>query len=228
MRMALILACLVMATGCASPVRGLFPVHSGESPRTIYVLRRGPHTGVIIRTADIPTGLWPQHQQFQNAEYLEVGWGDSQGYRYPLTCGIALRAMFYSKGSVLLIHAFSGSITNEYAGTAKGVIAVQLSSHGFARLCVYVQNTYSLDPSGRPIPLPSAYPEESFFMARGRYSAINNCNNWTARALRAAGCPIRPRWSLFPGTVMRQTRRFGRVIWPKARSGPQISQVDAD
>lgn len=208
------LTCLVMASGCASPVRGLFPAPPGEIPRTIYVLRRGLHTGVIIRAADIPTGLWPEHREFQNAEYLEAGWGDSQGYRYPLTSGIALRAMFASKASVLLVHAFSSSITNEYAGMAKHIIAVQLSTRGFARLCANIQNTYALDPLGRPIPLPAAYSEESFFLARGHYSAINNCNNWTARALRAAGCPIRPRWSLLPGTVMRQSRRFGRAIWP--------------
>lgn len=207
-----------LAAGCASPVKGLFRVPRGQTPRTIYVLHRGLHTGVIIRAVDIPSGIWPEHWEYPNAEYLEVGWGDSRGYRYPLTCGIAFRAMFESKASVLLIHAFIGSVTNEYAGIAKEIIAVRLSTRGFARLCAYIQSTYVLGPRGRPIALPSAYFDENFFLAHDHYSAVNNCNNWTARALRAAGCPIRPRWSLFPGSVMRQTRRFGRVIWPKIKS----------
>lgn len=207
------LACLCLATGCASPVKGLFPAPPGESPRTIYVLYRGLHTGVIIRAADIPTGLWPEHREFPDAEFLEVGWGDSQGYRYPLTSRIVLRAAFASKSSVVLVDGFSGSITNAYVGIAKEIISVQISRRGLARLCAYVQNTYALDPSGRPIPMPTDFPE-NFFMARGHYSAINTCNNWTARALREAGCPIRPWWSVSPGIVMSQCRRFGRVIWP--------------
>lgn len=211
----MVLACA--AGGCAGPVKGLFPASPSENPRTIYVIHRGMHTGVIVRMADIPAGLWPEHDEFPDAEYIEAGWGDSEGYRYPLTSGIVLRAMFASKASVLFIHAFSGSVTNEYAGIAKEIIAVQLSSRGFEHLCEQVQNTYALDAHGRPIPMPAYYPEENFFLAHGHYSAINNCNNWTARVLRGAGCPIRPRWSLFPGTVMCQSRRFGQVIWPASR-----------
>jgi len=215
---ALLTALACLATGCASPVKGLFPAPPGQTPRTIYVLHRGQHTGIIIRTADIPNGLWPERLEFPDAEYLEVGWGDSQGYRYPLTSGIVLRAMFASKASVLLIDGFSGSFTNEYAGIAKEIISVQLSSRGLACLCAYIQNSYALDSSGRPIPMPAVFPEENFFLARGHYSAVNTCNNWTARALRVAGCPIRPRWSMFPGTVMGQTRHFGCVIWPEPQT----------
>jgi uncharacterized protein (TIGR02117 family) len=216
--LALLMVAACLATGCSSPVRGLFPAPSGQTPRTVYVLHDGLHTGVIVRAVDIPTGLWPERSEFPDAEYLETGGGDSQGYRFPLTSRIVLRAMFASKASVLFIHAFSGSITNEYAGMAKEIIAVQLSTRGFARLCAYVQGTYVLDPSGRPIAMPAFYPEENYFLAHGHYSAINNCNNWTARALRAAGCPISPRWSVLPGIVICQSRRFGRVIWPEAQS----------
>ena len=212
------LACLCLAAGCASPVKGLFPAPPGQVSRTVDVLYYKHHTGVIFRAADIPAGVWPEHCEFPDAEYLEVGWGDIEGYRYPLTVPIALRSMFDSEGSILLIHAFSGSITNEYAGFAKKIFAVQLSGRGFGRLCAYVQNTYALDPSGRPIPIPSFDSGENFFLAGGHYSVINNCNNWTARALREAGCPMRPGWSFLPGIVMSQCRRFGREIWPKPQS----------
>ena len=212
------LACLCLAAGCASPVNGLFPAPPDQAPRTVYVLYYKHHTGVIFRAADIPAGVWPEHREFPDAEYLEVGWGDIEGYRYPLTLGIAFRSMFDSKGSILLIHAFSGSVTNEYDGFAKQIIALQLSRRGFGRLCAYVQNTYVLGPLNRPIPIPSFDSEENFFLASGHYSVINNCNNWTARALREGGCPIRPRWSFLPGIVTSQCRRFGQVIWTKPRS----------
>ena len=208
-----------LGAGCATRAGKSFdsppPLQRSE---TICVLHRGLHTGFVIRAADIPPGIWPEHNQFPQAEYLEVGWGDTQGYRYPLTTRIVLRAMFHSKGSVLLIHAFSGSITNEYADVAKKIIAVQLSQPGFARLCRYIQETYALNPQGRPVPLPSNYAGEDFFRANGHYSMLNNCNNWTARALRTAGFPIHPHCSLFPGVVMHQVRRFGSIIWPYHRT----------
>ncbi len=203
----------VLLTGCASPVQGLFPASPGQATRTIYVLHRGWHTGVIVRNADIPTGLWPEHQEYPGAEYLEVGWGDSEGYRFPWTTRVVCRAMFDSKASVLLIHAFSGSVPEEYSDIANEIIAVQVSRPGFARLCTYIQNAYALDPRSAPIPLPGMDFEEDYFLATGHYSMLNNCNNWTAGALRAGGCPIRPGWSLLPGIVMFQTCHFGRVIW---------------
>ena len=205
-----------LAVGCATlPAKSPAPPVQGE---TICVLHRGLHTGIIVRARDIPSGLWPEQQQFARAEYLEVGWGDTQGYRYPLTTRSALRALFASKGSVLLIHAFSGSITNEYADIAKEIIALRVSEPGFTRLCRYIQDTYALDAQGRPIPLPTVYSGEDFFRACGHYSMLNNCNNWTARALRTAGCPVHPRCSLLPGIVMHEIRRLGHEVWPPPAS----------
>jgi uncharacterized protein (TIGR02117 family) len=201
-----------------SAVKGLYPPLPGEPVETVYVLHRGLHTGIILRTADIPPGVWDQHNDFPQAEFLEVGWGDSEGYRYAWTARIVWQAMFGSKGSVVLIHAFRGSITNEYAGIAKEIIGVQLSQPGFARLCKYIENTYASDEPGRPIWLPTVYDDENFVCATGHYSIVNNCNNWTARALRTAGCPISPGYSVLPGLVMFETQRFGRVSWRQDRA----------
>jgi len=211
--MLLLLLPALLGNGCVGPVQGLYPTPPGQTPKTAYVVHSGLHTDLIVRTADIPPGLWPEHKMFPHADYLEVGWGDIEAYRYPWTARIVLRALFCSKGSVLLVHGFSGAVTNEYAGMAKEIIAVQLSPQGFARLCAYIQDAYALDPQGRPIPLASEEPGDYFFLAKGHYSLIHNCNPWTARALRAAGCPIAPRCCLRSGALMSETRCFGRVIW---------------
>jgi uncharacterized protein (TIGR02117 family) len=202
--------------GCVGPVKGLFPVQAGQPARTIYVVHRGLHTGVVVKAADVPAWAWPQSLALPRAEHIEVGWGDSQGYRFPLTCYSAFRALFYSQGSVLLVHAFTNTITAEYSGDASEIIEVQLSPRGFDRMCDYIGATYALDAANRPVVMPTPHGGEEFFLAHGHYSMLNNCNDWTAGALREAGCPISPRWSVLPGIVMRETRRFGRVIW---RSG---------
>jgi uncharacterized protein (TIGR02117 family) len=202
--------------GCVGPVKGLFPVPAGQPARTIYVVHRGLHTGVVVKAADVPAWAWPQSLAFPKAEYIEVGWGDSQGYRFPLTPHSACRALFYSQGSVLLVHLFTNTVIAEYSGDSSEIIEVQLSPRGFDRMCDYIGATYALDASNRPIPMPTPHGGEEFFLAQGHYSMLNNCNDWTAGALREAGCPISSRWSVLPGIVMHETRGFGRVIW---RSG---------
>ena len=205
---------LALCAGCLGPVKGLYPPPQGQPTKTIYVIHRGLHAGVIVRTRDIPAGVWPEHAAFPQAEYLETGWGDTEGYRYALTTPIVLRALFFSKGSVLLIHDFSGSITNEYKEVAREIIEVRVSERGFRRLCIFIQETYHLDPHGHPIRLRSEARGQGFYEANGHYSALKNCNNWTTRVLRTAGCPVTPRCSLLPKLVMLQSRRFGQRIWP--------------
>jgi hypothetical protein len=49
-----------------------------------------------------------------------------------------------------------------------------------------------------------------FYLAEGDYSLFNTCNTWVTKALQAAGLPIRS--ALLAGGVMRQARRYGRMI----------------
>ena len=225
MTLPVLLGLLVWLTGgCVGTVKGLFPVEAGQPARTIYVLHRGLHTGLIVKAVDIAPWTWPESLDFPGAEYIEVGWGDRQGYCYPLTSGSACRAMFYSKGSVLLVHTFTNTVTTEYNRIASEIIEVQLSPRGFDQMCDYIGKTYALEASNRPVPMPTIYQGEDFFRARGHYWMFHNCNNWTAGALREAGCPISPRLSVLPGIVMHETRGFGRVIWQRGKLKQAISQ----
>jgi hypothetical protein len=36
----------------------------------------GWHTGLVIRRADIPEGIWPEPHHYADPAYVEVGWGD--------------------------------------------------------------------------------------------------------------------------------------------------------
>lgn len=67
--------------GCVCVVKGPYRPPPDQTAGVIYVLHRGLHVGVIIRAADIPPGLSPEHREFPRAEYLELGWGDTEGYR---------------------------------------------------------------------------------------------------------------------------------------------------
>lgn len=211
-------------TGCATSCKRWCPAASDPGV-TIYVMSRGLHSGIIVREADIPPDVWPQRKELPPTEYLEVGWGDSEGYRYRRTTWITFGAMFDSKGSVLLVHGFNGPVTNEYAGEAREIIRVQISRNGFERLCKYIENTYILDKQGQPIPLASADPKQHFYRAVDGYWLLNNCNNWTARALREAGCPISPHRCVLPRFVRHKTRRFGCVVWRRGHPVPADAPI---
>lgn len=199
----------LLAAGCAGPIKSLYPPGPGETLRSIYVINHGAlHTGLAVKRSDIPRGLWPANRDYARSKYLEVGWGDDDGYRKPLTVAIAAKALAGSKRTVLLADGFS--VVREKAGRSRfTVIQVDLSARGFARLCRHIEQTYALDGAGRPIRLA-----EGWYRAQGTYSAFRTCNTWAAEGLRQAGCPITPAYCLTPGPLLSQVRHFGRVLRP--------------
>ena len=216
MKAALMHACIVVVSvllcACASPPKDLFPPDPGEPSKTIYLVSHGWHAGIVVKRADILPGIWPQHNDFPDAEYLEVGWGDKDYYMTPSPhMGITLKAGLLPTASVLHIIGFNGSVTRYFAHSE--VIRVELSELGFQRFCSYLENSYALDEAGRSQPLgPSLYGAGQFYLSRESYHAFNTCNVWTARGLREAGCPVTPAENLSIDTLMTNVAKFGVVI----------------
>ena len=207
LQIAFLLPILLFAAACAGPVKSLYPPQAGEAPRTVYVINHGAlHTGLAVKRSDISRGTWPASRDHARFKYLEVGWGEDDGYRKPLTTGIALNALAGSKRTVLLADGFN-TPRAKLENPKFSIIEVELSAGGFSRLCQHIEQTYALDEAGRPIRLGKGW-----YRARGTYSAFNTCNTWVASALRQAGCPITPAYCLTPGPLLHQVRRFGRVV----------------
>jgi uncharacterized protein (TIGR02117 family) len=202
----------VLLFGCASPPRGLFPPGPNEASRTIYLVSHGWHAGIVVKRTDIPAGIWPQHNEFPAAEYLEVGWGDKDYYMTPNPgLGITLKAGLLPTPSVLHVVGFRGPVTDYFPRSE--VIRVDLSEAGFERLCRYLEDSYARDETVLSQPLgPSLYGEGRFYLSRETYHVFNTCNAWTARALREAGCPLTPATNLGVKTLMTNLSKFGSVI----------------
>jgi len=202
----------ILSVACATPIEGLFPPSPNGPSKSIYLVSHGWHAGIVVRRADIPAGVWPQANEFPGAEYLEVGWGDKDYYMTPgAGAGTLLKAGLLPTASVLHVVGFRGPVTRYFPHS--GVIRVDLSEAGFRRLCDYLENGYALDQAGRSRPLgPSLYGDGRFYLSRETYHAFNTCNVWTARALRVAGCPLRPGANLLVETLMTNAAKFGTVI----------------
>jgi Protein of unknown function (DUF2459) len=195
-------------TGCAATPDSVSRFRSAPSSTTVYIVHHGTlHTGLALKRSEIPQGHWTASADYGRSRYIEVGWGDDDGYRKPLTSGIALKALAGSKRTVLLADGFSQPIREKYADPKFTVLAVDLSRTGFSQLCDHIQQTYALDERGNPVRLG-----EGWYRARGTYSAFNTCNTWVAAGLRKAGCPIDPTLCLLPGQLLARVRPFARSV----------------
>jgi hypothetical protein len=206
--------CLLTTAGlaaCAGPGTSTNFSRLSGPVKTVYVVHHGSlHTGLTLKRADIPIGSWPPSADYGRSKYIEVGWGDDDGYRKPLTPGIAMKALAGSSRTVLLADGFSESIAAKYTDPKFTVLAVDLPESGFARLCDHIGQTYALDARGRPIRLSPGW-----YRARGTYSAFNTCNTWVAAGLRKAGCPISTTFCSTPDQLLSRVRRFARPAEPE-------------
>jgi hypothetical protein len=203
------LAAAVVLTGCSTTGQNRF--EPGVQRKTVYVVHHGGlHTGLTVKRSDIPQGHWPASADFRHSRYIEVGWGDDDGYRKPLTSGIAMKALLGDPQTVLCAEGFIEPVRLKYRDPKFTVLAVDLSVAGIMQLCDHIQQTYAVDRNGQPVRLGRGW-----YRARGTYSAFNTCNTWIARGLRKAGCPIDHTLCLTAGQLLGRVRPFARDLSAK-------------
>src|ERR687888_80572 len=211
------LQCLVLvivllgAAGCATPGPPLYPVPVQEEPRYIYIVRHAWHTGLVIKYDDIDPRLWPEKNDFPEALYLEVGWGDRDFYQTPRAgLGILLQAALKSPASVLFVIGLPTAVMRYFPYA--DILEIPLSQRALEEMVRFIHATYKRDASGQTIPLGPGHNHRHsmFYLAEGDYSLFNTCNSWISKALQAAGLPIRK--ALWASGVMRQAERYGRII----------------
>ena len=196
---------------CAAPAPNPVETRDGGPRIAVYLVAHDKHSGIAVRRADIPAGLWPEIRDFPQADYLEVGWGD-RNYYYGRNQGFtdALRAAFGSNNpSVLHVVGVRGTLTQNFP--ASEIIEVTVTREGFERLIRYIHDAY--DRAGAPVaaPLgPGLYGDSRFYPGRETFSLQRTCNLWTARGLRGAGLPVED--SITMEGVMSQARGIGKVI----------------
>jgi uncharacterized protein (TIGR02117 family) len=152
--------------------------------------------------------VWPQVRDFADFQLVEVGWGEREFYMAPAgTSGMALRAALRPTSSVLHLVGFDGGVERFFP--ASQAVEIKLSGRGLERLTKFVEDAYATDAAGAVIRLgPGQYPNSRFYLAREPYHLFRTCNVWTARALRAAGCPITPFYAVTAGNVLYQATAF--------------------
>ena len=181
-----------------------------QEPRdgiTIYIVSNGYHSGIIVPVSaggeDLSLLIKPTDLPDQRlaGNYLLFGWGDRDFYLNTPTladvkASTALSALIGSGET--LVHV-------DHLQSPADVVdprAERLTTAEYLKLLRFIRATIIVSADGHAAPIAGYGESDMFYEARGRYSLVNTCNNWTSDALAAAGVKTAS-WSPFSGGVMR-------------------------
>jgi uncharacterized protein (TIGR02117 family) len=201
---------LLLAMRCHLPRQTVAP--SSDSTSAVYLVRHGWHAGLAVRRADVPNDRWPVLDDFPDATYLEVGWGEARYYPGEIR-GVwgAVRAGAWPTGSVLHVVPVADSITGTFPQNT--IVRIPVSRSELNGLIRYVAASFADTGDGTPLLATEGfYPGSRFYRSGLTYHVFNNCNHWAAGALEAAGCDTAPRWTLTVGRVIEQAQRCGTLV----------------
>jgi uncharacterized protein (TIGR02117 family) len=164
----------------------------------IYVADNGVHTDLILPAADFLDFARPEHladPRYGAEPYLAFGWGNRDFYLHTATWGDVnpwrVAKALAGAGSTVLHVAH---VPEPRAGGP--VRALLLRPEEYRRLVAYVRGTAAAGPVVR-----GYGARDAFYSARGGYSGLRTCNEWTGRGLREAGVPMGV-WTPLPWGVM--------------------------
>ena len=200
---------LLAPVACATAPTGPAP-RPGEPAVSFWLVTQDAHTGIAVRRADIPAGLWPESRDFPQADYLEVGWGE-RNYYMGRDQGFwgTLRVALGSNPSVLHVAGIRGPLPARFP--ASEIVELSLPASGYERLIRHIHDAF--DRSGAPVvaPLgPGLYGDSRFYPGRESFSLLRTCNVWTAQGLREGGLPVSD--AITREGLMSQVRLIGRVV----------------
>lgn len=191
--------------GCAN-VRSAVIDAPPEPLRSIYIMRRGWHTGIAIATSDWPNRNWSLLSDFPEADYLEFGWGDERYYQADrATAWLAVRAALWPTSSVIHVIGLREPLPDN--AQARAVVEVPIPIPRLRALAAEIEQEFT---GGDPVPtgatLRTSPAPNRFYKAHRNFHAPRMCNWWTATLLQEAGCPIAPATVFFAARVVDEAR----------------------
>lgn len=203
---------LLLAVRCHLPRQTVAGGGVEDSVSAVYLVRHGWHAGIAIERSAIPQGRWPILDEFPDAAYLEVGWGEAQYYPGH-TRGVwgVTRAGLWPTNSVLHVIPIADSVQNRFP--MKTVVRIPVGRASLDALSQYVAESFHRSDEGqRPSAAAGYYSDSKFYRSSLTYHGFNNCNHWAAGALEAAGCDTAPRWTMTVGQVVQQAVECGTLV----------------
>jgi uncharacterized protein (TIGR02117 family) len=180
----------------------------------LHLYSNGYHSDIGAPVSIFPADH-PLRRLYPGARSFLIGWGDERFY---YSDGgdllLALDALIPPSPSVMHV-AYNAGPSSAYLGPNDDT-DVAVSGEGAAAFVAYVDRALVLDASGQVVPTHpgKVIGRSSFLRTRGSFHLFNVCNQWMARALRAAGIDVNARAAWLAGPLIRQVRKTGRTLCP--------------
>ncbi len=186
---------------------------TNQNSYDVYIIKRFWHTGIVFQNNEFASKTITALDEFENYNYLDFGWGDEVYYQHP-DPGIELgaQAILVPTSSVIRIEGNNASIEQiiEWSDFA---IKFELTKEQFLNLCIYFQNTFTLNSNY----LPLQTSEESngrikFYKSHLDYHLLNTCNKWVADAFIYTGIEISSSGIITAQNLFDEIHKFGNVL----------------
>jgi uncharacterized protein (TIGR02117 family) len=164
---------------------------SEDTVKTIYLIKQRWHTAVVFHIQDLDSIIFPEVKYFNNAELIDIGWGDEEFYQHPgFDLELAYQALFHSTPSTLRVEGIYFS-KQKYFNISEIVIELKINNEQLALLLDGISETVWKDEEGNPEILSTQGTNRViFFKAKNEYHLFNTCNTWLAKNLKKAGFDI--------------------------------------
>ena len=197
-----------LAGACSSPSPENYSQQDAKNARSVFIVHDAWHAAIVIKRADLAAAMFPELRDFPTSEYLEFSWGDRDYFPAPdAGFGMALKAAFWSSGSILHVVGFSESVEVAYPNAQ--ILKIYLPEKAFQGLVDFISDTFSRPHPPAPAEArPGLFANGKFYAAQGDFSLLRTCNTWVAEAFKAAGFPVSPRYAVTANNLDNQLRPF--------------------
>ncbi|MEO9132819.1 MAG: TIGR02117 family protein [Sphingomonas sp.] len=209
------LSILFATYGAAGMAGGAIPSNADwKAPQSgvrIYVESNGIHTGLVLPVTaagvDWRDLLRPEDvrdPRYATYNHVSIGWGERTFYLETPTWGdVRLKTVTAAAigSDRTVMHVGHVPEPHVVAGDEADIRAITLRPEEYRRLADFIHASFKAEGEERPVHQYGYDVYDSFYDARGHYSAITTCNAWTGDALRHAGVRVGA-WTPFPVTVL--------------------------
>jgi uncharacterized protein (TIGR02117 family) len=179
-----------------------------SSCKSVFIVHGGWHAAIVLHTDDVSPAMVPEIFDFPQVRFIEFSWGDKDYFPDPHAGPFtAIKAAFWSSGSVLHLVGFAEDIARFYPGAE--IIALQFAASAYGKLASYLSETFSrAEPSVAASSRKGLYPYSRFYPAKRQFGLWNTCNTWVAEALAAGGFPISPSFVITAGQLSEEISKI--------------------
>ena len=183
---------------------------SENSCKTVFIVHNSWHAAIALNREDVSLDALPELSDFPDAKFIEFSWGDQDYFPDP-NSGVwaALRAAFWSGGSVIHLVGFSENVAEFYGGAE--IFELRLAPAAHRQLIRFISESFARsNSSGRAQASPGLFAYSRFYPSTAKFGVLRTCNTWIAEALASAGVPIRPGSVLTAGSLASQLAAVGK------------------